>query len=127
MLKLDKTDKIFYKCSLTPWKGNPKSCRWCNKELSGRQEKWCSTECGWRGWENHQWSSARKAALYRDAKMCVKCGSTFKLEVNHKVPILSKHNINGCWHHLSGLEVLCNPCHLKVTNIQRLQGLFDKG
>lgn len=41
------------------------------------------------------------------------------LEVNHRDPLVGAGYANSCRHHLDGLETLCHPCHVKVTNRQR--------
>lgn len=50
-----------------------------------------------------------------------------RLEVNHKTPCLGAHKENSCAHHVAGLEVLCHPCHLRVTARQRAAGLLRAG
>ena len=58
--------------------------------------------------EYHAWLKS-KDALWR----------RFQLEVNHVVPRNGAGYGRGCHHHLSNLETLCHPCHVKVTNEQR--------
>lgn len=95
----------------------------CENKLTGRRRKWCSNKCSRKYqdqiWNNHDWNSARKAALKRDNHKCVKCGSTEKLEVNHINPRNGAGYGFSCGHHLDNLEVLCHTCHVKVTNEQR--------
>lgn len=50
--------------------------------------------------------------------------SDTQLEVNHITPILGRHKINGCHHHLDGTETLCRRCHLQTTALQRRLGLI---
>lgn len=114
------------KCALSQWKGRTNACRWCNGLLSGRQKLWCSRSCAWSAYSEHCWHDARKYVLRRDLFMCVRCASKVKLEVNHKVPVLGKHNENGCFHHTVGLEVLCHKCHVVETKRQRDAGLLRK-
>lgn len=61
-------------CEMTT--GNPKAgtCLLCGTGLSGRQRKWCSTDCSDSYWKNHSWDVARPAALKRDGYRCVRCG-----------------------------------------------------
>ena len=44
-----------------------------------------------------------------------------KLEVNHIEPRKGEGYQNGCWHHLDGVETLCRPCHVEVTQEQLRQ------
>lgn len=44
------------------------------------------------------------------------------LEVNHKTPILGRHDEGGCHHHVEDLETLCHRCHLIETARQRAAG-----
>lgn len=113
-----------------------KRCVGCGATLTGRQRIWCGGDCATLFWQNHQWGSARQAALVRDRHRCTNCGSSgvrkwqlvgwngklwgYKesLEVNHKVPVMGRHATNGCHHHLDGLETLCHSCHVAETNRQ---------
>lgn len=129
MAKWKFTDKDFLRCKVMIWDGDVNHCRACNRILTGKQKRWCSKACYAVPGENHSWGDARRAALRRDLFMCQNCGISgrnVKLEVNHIVPILGKHNENGCHHHQQNLETLCRPCHLEVTKQQREQGLFKK-
>ncbi len=67
---------------------------------------------------NHIWTSARHAAIRRD-RGCVRCGTPYRLEVNHIEPRNGAGYGNGCWHHQSGLETLCHRHHVEETNRQR--------
>jgi 5-methylcytosine-specific restriction endonuclease McrA len=64
------------------------------------------------------WTLASAAARKRDGNKCVRCGSTFPLEVNHIVPRKGMGYSNGCHHHLNGLETLCRPHHVVETTRQ---------
>lgn len=50
-------------------------CRWCGANLTGRRTRWCSDACSRAVGQNHDWSSARVAALRRDGNRCVRCGA----------------------------------------------------
>lgn len=54
-------------------------CDRCGKKLEGRRKRWCSDECSAWAWgefsRQHDWNSARQAALARDGHKCVRCGS----------------------------------------------------
>ena len=58
----------------------------------------------------------------------------WRLEVNHRDPVLGRHGEFGCHHHLDGLETVCHPCHLDITAEQfghyrkpQHPSLFDQG
>jgi 5-methylcytosine-specific restriction endonuclease McrA len=104
-------------CKLFPRKKG--YCNACGNKLIGRQTRWCSKKCNKKYAENHYWRFARKTAIKRDKKKCIKCGSKIKLEVNHIKPVLGKGYGKGCKHHLNNLETLCHKCHVEVTNQQR--------
>lgn len=119
-------EESLLKCELSSWSGDKKRCKWCDTELSGRQVNWC-IEHKETNEQNHSWGVARREALRRDKYLCTALGCGGKAEeVNHKIPILGKHNEFGCWHHLENLESLCRSCHLKSTAEQKAQGLFKK-
>lgn len=121
-------------CALVPYARWRERCSGCGEPLVGRQRTWCSADCQEEYWRNHIWSWARTAALERDGNQCVKCGQKpvrrtpdhpdideIWLEVNHIDPLNGRGYHSGCWHHLSGLETLCHPCHVDVTNEQRAE------
>jgi hypothetical protein len=113
--------------------GVPGTCRWCARPLPERCKVWCTARCRIACRSNHEFTFARDAALERDRHQCVRpgCGAIatyeWALEVNHIDACLGRHNQNGCWHHLAGLETLCHQHHLEVTNGQRAGGDFDRG
>ncbi len=117
------------RCKLAagPWPKGIRKCHWCGNKLVGRRRKWCSDQCSKIWWNNHIYSAARKCAKRRDHYKCVKCGSKYKLEVNHIKPCLGAHGRRSCKHHIENLETLCHDCHLEVTQQQRLSGQFKKG
>jgi hypothetical protein len=122
-------------------------CAACGAALTGRRTRWCGKDCERIYHDNHYWGFARRAALKRDGHRCVKCGwlddwhfshmpngqmmiwsrsslllrgQDVWLEVNHVQPRLGAGYGTGCWNHISGLETLCHPCHVKVTQRQRI-------
>jgi hypothetical protein len=115
----------------------------CNGELpSPRHQRWCSRECSDAFWRNHLWAMARGAALMRDNHRCVRCkrtegeghygrrGLPLRIQVHHITPLHTirhtvethwwkvgervRHSDSGCWHHLDGLEVLCDDHHIEA-------------
>lgn len=110
-------------------------CKGCGGELRGRQTTWCSEACKERWNDNHWWSWARARARINASPtgrqydaICARCGERASPpEVNHKVPVLGKHDQGGCHHHQDGLEVLCRPCHRAETNAQRERGDLVRG
>lgn len=105
---------------------HPGRCDWCSKPLKGRQMRWCSRKCSREFTYNHRWTQARQEARQRVVfYQCEHCLDMFpkgEIEVNHIVPCRGKHSTFGCHHHQENLEVLCKPCHQKVTNDQRKRG-----
>lgn len=111
---------------LIPFRNVAGKCDACGKELTGRQQRWCSFECSRVQVSNHDWNAARKAAKRRDGHRCVKCGKgddvdhllRSTLEVNHIEPRVGRGYGWGCWNHLDNLETLCHDCHVLVTKAQ---------
>lgn len=120
-------------------------CGWCSKTLRGKQVNWCSRHCNRMFVANHRWTQAKQEAKKEvtwflcananwagDPAPWAASGGpegclvfTQKPEVNHLEPIRGAHGTWGCHHHAIGLEVLCRPCHLKVTARQRAEGKFS--
>lgn len=75
-------------------------------------------------------AKARRAARIRrtyEYRCAAEDGCTTQSpEVNHKRPIVGRHNEAGCHHHQDGLEVLCHRHHVAVTNAQRAAGLLRR-
>lgn len=67
-------DTLSIGCPLVQWRGEKGHCNWCDKELTGRQQRWCSAECSDAYGRNHWWSYASKAAKERDGNRCTSCG-----------------------------------------------------
>jgi 5-methylcytosine-specific restriction endonuclease McrA len=108
-----------------PRRGRP--CFICGKPLGGRRTRWCSDPC-WQLWfSNHEWQAASGAAMRRDGRKCVKCGSQDGIEVNHMDPRYGRGYHQGCHHHLDRLETLCHNCHVIETNRQRAERVSSAG
>jgi 5-methylcytosine-specific restriction endonuclease McrA len=58
--------------------------------------------------------------LFRARQSRARRANTVSVQVNHIVPALGNHAALSCLHHQDNLEVLCTPCHLRVTAEQRL-------
>ena len=54
--------------------------------------------------------SKKRAVIERDGRRCVKCESTFNLEVDHIVPILEGGDCE-----FDNLQTLCRKCHHHKT------------
>ena len=81
-------------------------CLQCGALTSG---SYCR-RCGWSarrkinsGWD---WGKRRAAVRTRDGA-CVRCGSTDRLQVHHRVPVAE-----GGGNDLGNLELLCHRCHV---------------
>lgn len=99
-------------------------CGWCDKPLTGKRTRWCSTKCSRLFVANHRWTQA-KALKKRDTAQwqCEVCGEfTANIEVNHIVPCKGQHGVWGCHHHQDNLQLVCPPCHKVITNEQRKRG-----
>lgn len=57
-----------------------------------------------------RWLAARAAAVERDGRACLRCGSEHRLEVNHIVRLAD----GGEAFDLDNLETLCRVCHQQV-------------
>ena len=106
----------------------PVSCLICGgpcKHRSDRKVKYCSPECSWEGTRKPKsvpsrktemgqapYRKWRKAVLLRDGHVCVKCGSTEHLEVDHITPWNASVELR---YELSNGQTLCNTCH-KATD-----------
>jgi hypothetical protein len=121
-------DDFYRTCPISPgpWDGDPNHCRWDNRPLTGRSDRWCTPRCRRTAEANHVWSKARDAALVRDGDACTRpgCGIGTDLEVHHLTAVLGAHDVDGCHHHLAGLLTLCRPDHQHETNEQRRNGVF---
>jgi 5-methylcytosine-specific restriction protein A len=56
------------------------------------------------------WRKIRQAALERDNHRCTRCGSTVRLNVDHRIP-----RSMGGDDSLSNLTTLCASCHSRKT------------
>ena len=57
------------------------------------------------------WARLRKEILNRDGRKCVKCGSSKRLNVDHKVAIGN----DGSKNDKDNLQTLCHKCHAAKT------------
>ena len=70
-----------------------------------------------------QWERNRTAALERDGNKCIRCSSTKKIEVHHKIPWAEGQEDP---HRLDNLETLCGRCHrLDHVTEERVQQLKE--
>jgi hypothetical protein len=56
---------------------NSANCRYCQKQLSGRQTKWCSKECNYKGFDDLMFAKGsskhlREKVFARDKGICAK-------------------------------------------------------
>lgn len=66
------------------------------------------------GYRDPNYHRERQAALTRSKGACERCGSPGPLEVDHIVPLR-----DGGANTRSNLQVLCKPCHLAKTRVDR--------
>ena len=79
--------------------------------------RWCSSDCRKRFNSNHFYVDARAHTLHASGKRCARCREVFpakQLECNHIIPLRGKRVSPSCVHHLSNLEMVCNPCHMVI-------------
>ena len=108
-------------CTMLRFTDQEGCCDLCGRTLRGRQRRWCSKSCENVFWRNHYWAWARRAAMRRDRRRCVRCGVGSSLEVNHIVPRNGRGMNAGCIHHLVNLETLCHAHHLVETRRQAVE------
>jgi hypothetical protein len=125
-------DDMFRHCPLSLWARtgcDPACCRWCGARLAPDAPRFCGPQCADPALDNHDFNRARRVRRWMDGYRCVRCGSQRALQVNHMTPVLGRHNVPGCHHHLAGLETLCSgkgSCHQAETNRQRRSGAFGR-
>jgi len=119
------SDHLLVACEASAWQGENGRCRWCNRECEGRRSRWCTDACYAAFANNHFWGPASHAAKTRDGFKCIRedCTNLRGLSTHHIVPLSTltievygetrkvKHSDGGCWHHLDGLESLCELHH----------------
>lgn len=98
-------------------------CRWCQQEVSGRRQSFCSDACV------HEWKVrtnpgyAREHVWKRDRGVCALCPSgtppwpNWQWEMDHTVPVVEGGGECG----LENLRTLCLEHHRKVTNELRMR------
>lgn len=59
-----------------------------------------------------RWAGLRLEAKRRDDWRCVQCGSKYKLEVDHRIPIRKRRDLAF---DLDNLQTLCAGCHSRKT------------
>lgn len=129
------SDQHLILCTASAWTGAKRQCRWCDAALTGRKLRWCSNECANQYGNNHWWSAASEEAKKRDGYVCVECGKAGTdhgigkrgLQVHHLSPILGRHGVSGCHHHLDGLVTLCKAHHLEAHRILAAKGQLELG
>ncbi len=62
-----------------------------------------------------RWAAVRFEAKRRDGFRCVSCGTSMRLEVDHKIPVRDAPELA---YELSNLQTLCLPCHSRKTKTE---------
>lgn len=70
---------------------------------------------GARVYRDKRWPAVRLQAKRRDGWKCVKCGSRYRLEVDHIQPV--RDYPEGAFL-LANLQTLCGPCHGRKTQVE---------
>lgn len=66
-------------------------------------------------YRDKRWPVLRTMAKRRDGWRCVKCGSKYRLEVDHIDPV---RDAPASAFELDNLQTLCGPCHGAKTRIE---------
>ena len=94
-------------------------CQECHKKLTGRQENWCSQECGDKFSNRFWWQRIRYNVWERDEGKCKKCGeylpSSNQIQIDHIIRIAS----GGLIFSLDNYQLLCYECHQVKTSEER--------
>lgn len=113
------SDAMLLECSRSSWSGVADRCRWCDGELEGRRKRWCSDACAFGAWREHAFAAGSQYLRWAKGARCVECGRTRDeldwrtgLEAHHVEPVLGKHAVTSCLHHLDKLELRCHECHV---------------
>jgi hypothetical protein len=61
--------------------------------------------------DNPRWLEKRQEILARDGGKCVACGSSDRVQVDHKIPV----SLGGAEFENENLQVLCRGCHIAKT------------
>jgi len=67
---------------------------------------------------NSRWRAVRMQAVRRDDFKCTECGSRWRLEVHHVIPVEAAPELTF---DLGNLKTLCRDCHLQKTLAERGQ------
>ena len=96
-----------------------KLCQECHKKLTGRQENWCSQECGDKFFNRFWWQRIRYDVWERDEGKCKKCGEYFpslnQIQIDHIIRIAS----GGLIFSMDNYQLLCYDCHQAKTSEER--------
>lgn len=120
-----RTDELALTCPLSPWVGDPDTCRQCGGWLGWRSPTntlFCGKPCAHTFWANHSWPKAKEEARKRAGRRCERCGA--KAGATHGVHHRDGDKEGGrprtasCDHHQEagpdgrgGLIYLCRGCH----------------
>lgn len=66
-------------------------------------------------YRDNRWPALRLMAKRRDGWRCVKCGSKYRLEVDHIEPV---RDCPERAFDLANLQTLCGPCHGSKTRLE---------
>jgi 5-methylcytosine-specific restriction endonuclease McrA len=94
-----------------PGRGPCEDCRRTHERERSRARRAESKAV--RARNSRAWQLVREAARQRDHNRCVRCGSTERLEVHHRIPIEQ----GGSALTLDNLATLCVPCHRKEEGV----------
>jgi len=110
-----------------------KKCNFCDKELKGRNKKYCNNKCQVSYQKNEIFEEIKNGNLelndrwYKKylieeyGEKCMKCNWNEVNQVTKKVPIELEHKDgNSKNNHLDNLELLCPNCHSLTSTYKGL-------
>jgi len=91
---------------------HPTGCQRCGGAITGRRIRWCSDACRLWYYKHHVWRYARREAMRRAKRKCVRCNEPAQ-KVDH---IIERKGMPlsqwSCLHHQANIRPLCRPCHV---------------
>ena len=83
-----------------------------NDYFAAGNPKPISHRLGLWNYERNVSNATKKKVKARDGNRCLVCGSTYRLEVDHRIALM-----NGGDNSIENLGTLCDPCHVKKTRL----------
>lgn len=81
-----------------------KKCLWCGKPLTGRQEKYCSTGCKWKHYEDQE-----RKHIGTEVRVCPMCGNHFEVRKTSIKKYCSHRCGTNAWRKSSSTPEVATP------------------